>query len=101
MLKQQTSARLRASQEGEFDTSTTVEAAFSASASPSPVRVLTPVLGAAATASYPCSRSLLTSFDPIADYHNFHNCLLHFLIKAFRNHQSRTRQNKTACWFVK
>src|ERR1700758_5329693 len=53
------------SQDGEFDTSTTTEAPFSTSASPSPVRVLTPVLGAAATASCPCSRSLLTSFDPM------------------------------------
>src|SRR5215469_8558241 len=39
------------SQEGEFDTSTSTEAPFSASASPSPVRVLTPELGDAATAS--------------------------------------------------
>src|ERR1700758_2165615 len=54
------------SQDGEFDTSTTTEAPFSTSASPSPVRVLTPVLGAAATASCPCSRSLLTSFDPMS-----------------------------------
>src|SRR5205814_8168868 len=54
------------SQEGEFDTSTTTEAPFSTSASPSPVRVLTPVLGDAATASCPCSRSLLTSFDPMS-----------------------------------
>src|SRR6201987_1471138 len=53
------------SQDGEFDTSTTTEAPFSTSASPSPVSVLTPVLGAAATASCPCSRSLLTSFDPM------------------------------------
>src|SRR5690348_13881532 len=53
------------SQDGEFDTSTTTEAPFSTSASPSPVRVLTPVLGAAATASCLCSRSLLTSFDPM------------------------------------
>src|SRR6476620_11770171 len=54
------------SQEGELDTSTTTEELFSTSASPSPVRVLTPVLGAAATASCPCSRSLLTSFDPMS-----------------------------------
>jgi hypothetical protein len=54
------------SKEGEFDTSTTTEAPFSTSASPSPVSVLTPVLGAAATASCPCSRSLLTSFDPMS-----------------------------------
>src|SRR6476646_4656833 len=54
------------SQDGEFDTSTTTETPFSTSASPSPVRVLTPVLGAAATASCPCSRSLLTSFDPMS-----------------------------------
>src|SRR5215510_810226 len=53
------------SQEGEFDTSTTTEAPFRASASPSPVTVLTPELGDAAIASCPCSRSLMTSFDPI------------------------------------
>src|SRR6267142_1650662 len=34
--------------------------------SPSPVRVLTPELGDAATASCPCSRTLLTSFDPMS-----------------------------------
>jgi hypothetical protein len=54
------------SQEGEFDTSTATEAPFSASASPSPVSVLTPDLGEAATASCPDSRSLLTSFDPMS-----------------------------------
>src|SRR5215472_54234 len=54
------------SHEGEFVTSTTTEAPFSASASPSPVMLLTPVLGAAATASCRRSRNLLTSFDPIS-----------------------------------
>src|SRR6266699_266891 len=54
------------SQEGEFVTSTTTDAPFSASASPSPVRELTPDSGDAATASCPCSRSLLTTFDPIS-----------------------------------
>jgi len=54
------------SHEGEFVTSTTAEAPFSASARPSPVRLLTPVWGAAATASWPRSRSLLTSFDPMS-----------------------------------
>src|SRR6266513_1553571 len=54
------------SQEGEFVTSTTTDAPFSASASPSPVMELTPDLGDAATASCPRSRSLLTSFDPIS-----------------------------------
>src|SRR6266852_2766430 len=54
------------SQEGEFVTSTTTDAPFSASASPSPVMELRPDLGDAATASCPCSRSLLTSFDPIS-----------------------------------
>src|SRR5205814_4247184 len=42
------------------------DAPFSASASPSQVMELTPDLGDAATASCPCSRSLLTSFDPIS-----------------------------------
>ena len=36
-----------------------------ASASPSPVSVLTPVLGDAGMASTPCSSSLVTSFDPM------------------------------------
>src|ERR1700751_2032920 len=54
------------SQDGEFDTSTTTEAPFSTSASPSPVTVLTPDLGAAATASCPCSRSFSTSLDPMS-----------------------------------
>src|SRR4051812_794101 len=44
----------------------TTEALFRASASPSPVRVLTPESGDAAIASCPCSRSFLTSLDPIS-----------------------------------
>jgi hypothetical protein len=55
--------------DGEFDTSTTTAAPLSTSASPSPVRVFTPVFGAAGTASWPCSRSLATSFDPISPAH--------------------------------
>src|SRR5882724_195629 len=54
------------SHEGEFVTSTTTDAPFSASASPSPVTLLTPELGDAATASCPWSRSVLTSFDPMS-----------------------------------
>src|SRR5499425_2694995 len=54
------------SQEGEFVTSTTTKAPFSASVSPSPVTVLTPELGDAATASCPCSRNLVTTFDPMS-----------------------------------
>ncbi|MCM0675660.1 hypothetical protein NCC78_13315 [Micromonospora phytophila] len=50
---------------GAFDTSTTTDAPTNASARPSPVRVLTPVFGAAATASWPCSPSFATTFDPI------------------------------------
>src|SRR5262249_23971632 len=53
------------SNDGEFETSTTTCAPLSTSASPSPVSVLTPVLGAAATASCPIALSLVTSFDPI------------------------------------
>jgi hypothetical protein len=52
--------------DGEFDTSTTTAAPSSTSASPSPVRVFTPVFGEAGTASWPCSPSLATSFDPIS-----------------------------------
>jgi hypothetical protein len=53
------------SKDGEFDTSITTDAPTRASASPSPVRVLTPVFGAAATISWPCSPSFVTSFEPI------------------------------------
>jgi hypothetical protein len=59
-------ALAESSHEGELDTSTTTDAPFSASASPSPVGELTPELGEAATASCPCSRNLVTSFDPIS-----------------------------------
>src|SRR6516162_7176027 len=54
------------SQEGAFDVSTATDAPFSASASPSPVSVLTPELGDAAIVSCPCSRNLATSFDPMS-----------------------------------
>src|SRR5262245_62248929 len=53
------------SNEGEFETSTTTDAPSRTVASPSPVSVLTPVSGDAGTASWPCSRSLATSFDPM------------------------------------
>ena len=59
------SSTARPRRTGEFDTSTTTEAPASASASPSPVRVLTPVFGDAGTTSWPCSPSLVTSFEPI------------------------------------
>src|SRR5579862_2791648 len=54
------------SQEGEFVTSITTEAPFSASARPSPVMLFTPVLGAAARGWCPCSRNFLTSHEPIS-----------------------------------
>jgi hypothetical protein len=41
------------SNDGEFDTSTTTGAPRRAAGSPSPVRVFTPELGEAATASWP------------------------------------------------
>jgi hypothetical protein len=53
-------------QEGEFDTSTTTFAPVSASASPSPVRALTPEDGEAETASWPCCRRIGTSFLPMS-----------------------------------
>src|SRR5947209_12757625 len=53
------------SQEGAFETSTTTDAPVSTRASPWPVSVLTPEVGDAATASWPCSRSLGTTFDPM------------------------------------
>jgi hypothetical protein len=49
---------------GEFDTSTTTEAPARTSGRPSPVRVFTPVEGAAATASSPRSVNACTNFDP-------------------------------------
>src|SRR5271156_331616 len=52
------------SNEGALDTSTTTSAPVRASARPSPVRVLTPLRGEAATASWPRSLSLCTTFDP-------------------------------------
>ena len=58
------SSTAASSNDGEFDTSTTTDAPCSASASPSPVMVLTPVLGAAASGSWPCSRSRSTTFAP-------------------------------------
>src|SRR5262245_33417081 len=51
--------------DGEFDTSTTTAAPLRTSASPSPVSVLTPEEGEAATASWPCARRIVTTFDPI------------------------------------
>jgi len=49
---------------GESETSTTTDAPSSALANPSPVIVLMPSLGEAGTASWPCSVSLATSFEP-------------------------------------
>ena len=60
------SSTAASSNEGEFDTSTTTAAPSSASARPSPVSVLTPEFGDAGTASWPWSRSLATSFDPMS-----------------------------------
>src|SRR4029079_12769367 len=54
------------SRDGEFAKSTTTCAPSSASARPSPVIVLTPVLGAAARASCPRWVSLLTTFEPMS-----------------------------------
>src|SRR5215211_552911 len=55
----------RSSNEGEFETSTTTEAPSSTSGSPSPVSVLTPELGDAATASSSSARRQATTFEPI------------------------------------
>jgi hypothetical protein len=52
--------------DGAFETSTTTAAPSSTGSSPSPVTVFTPVLGAAATASWPCSANTPTSVDPIS-----------------------------------
>ena len=53
------------SKDGEFETSMTTEAPSSASESPSPVRVLTPESGDAATTSWSSSRRPATTFEPI------------------------------------
>src|SRR5262245_13244308 len=52
------------SNDGELETSMTTSAPANASASPSPVIVLTPVLRSAATGSWPCSPSFATSLEP-------------------------------------
>src|SRR5215472_2287507 len=54
------------SHDGAFDTSTTTDAPFIASANPSPVTEFTPNLGEASTASCFCSRNLVTTLDPIS-----------------------------------
>src|ERR1700730_3527525 len=51
---------------GAFARSTTTWAPFSTSASPSPVRVLTPEEGDAATTSWPRARRLFTTLVPIS-----------------------------------
>ena len=51
---------------GEFETSTTTDAPFNTSARPSPVRVLTPELGDAETASWPCACNFVTTFEPMS-----------------------------------
>src|SRR5690606_39179706 len=53
------------SSEGELETSITTSAPLRTSSSPSPVTALTPVSGAAAKASGPCTRSRATMRDPI------------------------------------
>src|SRR3954453_18817195 len=53
------------SHDGELETSMIVAAPATAAPRPSPVIVLTPVLGVAASASWPCSPSKVTSFEPI------------------------------------
>src|SRR3954465_14805284 len=53
------------SNEGELARSTTTCAPATASLSPSPVMVLTPVLGEAARTSWPPWRRMATAFEPI------------------------------------
>src|SRR5262249_48583635 len=55
----------RSSKEGELVRSITTCAPAMASVRPSPVRLLTPVLGEAATTSWPPWRSMATVFEPI------------------------------------
>src|SRR6185369_14097350 len=78
------------SKDGEFETSTTTWAPLSTSANPSPVSVLTPVLGAAATASWPLALSFVMSFDPIRPMPPITTIFIYFLLlfgRGRRNHQ--------------
>jgi hypothetical protein len=84
---------------------TTTEAPFSASESPSPVRVLTPELGDAATTSCRCSLSFLTSFDPMSPvppittiFNDFHGCP--FVLKPDNAKLPAIPQGRTAQRFV-
>ena len=54
------------SNDGEFETSITTSASARTSGSPSPVRVLTPESGDAATASLSSSLRQATTFEPIS-----------------------------------
>src|SRR5262245_24779792 len=51
--------------EGEFETSTTIEAPARVVARPSPVTALKPELGEAATTSWPRARRLATTLPPM------------------------------------
>src|SRR5207302_3580707 len=53
------------SNEGEFDTSTTMSVPASAGCRPSPVTALTPLLGDACSTSWPRARSNRANFEPI------------------------------------
>src|SRR5258705_9182290 len=78
------------SKDGELETSTTTWAPLSTSANPSPVRVLTPVLGAAATASCPLALSFAMSFDPIRPVPPITTIFIFpplFRGRSLRNHQ--------------
>lgn len=59
------SSTAASSNDGEFDTSTTTSAPVSASATPSPVRVFTPVFGDAGTASWSWAPRRSTSLEPM------------------------------------
>src|ERR1700730_7945897 len=79
------------SKDGELETSTTTWAPLSTSASPSPVSVLTPELGDAATTSCPTAFSFVTSFDPIRPVPPITTIFIYssffFRGQSFRNHQ--------------
>src|SRR5262249_8218032 len=85
------------SNEGELDTSTTTSAPVRASARPSPVIVLTPVLGDAATASSPWSLSLSTTFAPRTPVPPITTIFMAFLSESLPGRRKPARSQVTTC----
>ena len=76
------------SKDGEFDTSTTVEAPVTTSSSPSPVTVFTPDWGAAMATSWPCSPNLPDSLVPMRPVPPTTTIFMSFPSESFRTSRS-------------